>query len=189
MATSPISIHRPSSSSSPSFSSPSSLTPRLKHPQYTRPRVPFCWVCSQPLEEWIHRTCIVHGNEVICHVRCASRERLEIKPGERERLSMALAKLARSGNQEREAIIQCACRGERMAIGAVAAVFGPTLYAEAKAVLGERAREADIVLDDFFDSLCEVRTRFPPAHGRGVEWMKGIVRAIARVQITKGGQR
>jgi len=196
MATSRISLDRPaSSSSSPSFSPPplslpaAGQPPRLAHPEYARPRLSFCWVCSGRLVHWIHRTCLVHGNEVITHARCARKERLELKPGEQERLSMPIARIVLEGGLDAmEAIVQSACRGDRIAIGAVAAVFGPMLHDEARGVLGGDARQADLALDAFFASLCQGRTSFPPAPGRAVAWMKGIVRAIARRQVAKGGR-
>jgi Sigma-70 region 2 len=58
--------------------------------------------------------------------------------------------------------------------------FSPGLLAEAKAVLGpDFEDEAADVLQDFFLSLVEGRSRFAPERGRALPWMFGIVRAIA----------
>jgi DNA-directed RNA polymerase specialized sigma24 family protein len=73
-----------------------------------------------------------------------------------------------------------ASQGDRRAIGAIAVAFGPRLLDEAIEVLGRKfADQAADVLQDFFLSLCEGRTRFVPARGRALPWMFGIVRAAA----------
>jgi DNA-directed RNA polymerase specialized sigma24 family protein len=78
-------------------------------------------------------------------------------------------------------LVQRATRGDRRALGAIAIALSPTLLQEAREVLGEDfAQEAGDVLQDFFLMLLEGRSRFVPAHGRGLAWMCGIIRSMAR---------
>ncbi len=193
MATSrPSSIQcSPSTSSLQSPSTATSPEQRtIRHPQLARPRVRFCWVCSGALDGWMHRRCIVHGNEVITHVRCARTEHLELAPGEAERFAPALCKDARKSLLKADEIVQRACRGDRLAVAAIAAVYGPMLEGNVRSILGELPHhETDLVVDDFFDALIEGQNRFTPAPRRGIDWMRGIVRAMARVHlaVVKGG--
>jgi DNA-directed RNA polymerase specialized sigma24 family protein len=73
-----------------------------------------------------------------------------------------------------------ATRGDRRAIGAVAIAVSPTLLKEARGLLGDFKDEAGDVLQDFFVWMLEGQTRFTPARGRGLAWMCGIIRAMAR---------
>jgi DNA-directed RNA polymerase specialized sigma24 family protein len=73
-----------------------------------------------------------------------------------------------------------ASQGDRRAIAAVAIAFGPLLLREAKACLEGYEHEADDVLQDFFLSLLERRSRFGPARGRAIPWMCEAVQALAR---------
>jgi DNA-directed RNA polymerase specialized sigma24 family protein len=73
-----------------------------------------------------------------------------------------------------------ATHGDRRALGAIAIAISPTLLEEARQVLGEFAQEAGDVLQDFFVALLEGQSRFVPAHGRALEWMCGVIRAMAR---------
>ena len=73
-----------------------------------------------------------------------------------------------------------AFQGDRRAIGAIAIAFGPKLLKEAKACLEGYEHEADEVLQDFFLSLLERRSRFAPARGHAIPWMCEAVRALAR---------
>ncbi len=196
MATSRLpSIDRSPSSSSPlsrlaaGVPAPAPRRP-LRHPELARPRVRFCWVCSGALEGWMHRKCIAHGNEVIAHVRCARMDRLELAPGETDRFSPALCYDARKDSRRADEIIQAASRGDRLSVAAVAAVFGPMLEGNVFSILCDLPHhETDLVVDDFFGSLLAGENRFGPAPGRGVDWMRGIVRAMARVHlaVVKGG--
>jgi DNA-directed RNA polymerase specialized sigma24 family protein len=79
-----------------------------------------------------------------------------------------------------DALVMRASRGDRRAIGAIAVALGPRLLQEAPAVLGDFEQEAEDVLQDFCLSLVERQSRFTPAHGRAIPWMCGIVRAMAR---------
>jgi DNA-directed RNA polymerase specialized sigma24 family protein len=79
-----------------------------------------------------------------------------------------------------DGLVVKASHGDPRAVGAIAIAFGPRLLAEAKAVLGRSFdSEASDVLQDFFLSLVEGRTRFVPQRGRALPWMFGIVRAAA----------
>jgi hypothetical protein len=73
-----------------------------------------------------------------------------------------------------------AARGDAYAIGAIAIVFSPKLLQEARAELGDFAHDAGDVLNDFFTSLLEGRSRFAPDRRRAMPWMVGVVRAMAR---------
>jgi DNA-directed RNA polymerase specialized sigma24 family protein len=77
-------------------------------------------------------------------------------------------------------LVRRASQGDSRAIGAIAIAFGKMLLEEARAVMGDFAQEAEDVLQDFFVSLLERRSRFTPAHGRAIPWMCGLVRAMAR---------
>lgn len=80
-----------------------------------------------------------------------------------------------------DALVVAASQGNRRAIGAIAIAFGPRLLDEARKALGKSfADEAPDVVQDFFLSLCEGRSRFVPKRGRALPWMFGIVRATAR---------
>jgi DNA-directed RNA polymerase specialized sigma24 family protein len=82
---------------------------------------------------------------------------------------------------EFDELVRHAGAGDRRAIGAIAIAFGPKLLHEARAVLGQRfEEEADDVLQDFLAWMLEGPSRFPPAHGRAIPWMCGVVRAMAR---------
>jgi DNA-directed RNA polymerase specialized sigma24 family protein len=73
-----------------------------------------------------------------------------------------------------------ACQGDRRAIGAIAIAFGPMLLGQAKSCLRGYEDEAADVLQDFFLSLLERRSRFTPAQGHAIPWMCEAVRALAR---------
>jgi hypothetical protein len=73
-----------------------------------------------------------------------------------------------------------AARGDAYAIGAIAIAFGPKLLQEARAELGDFGHEAGDVLNDFFTSLLEGRSKFAPDKRRAMPWMVGVVRAMAR---------
>ncbi len=74
-----------------------------------------------------------------------------------------------------------AAAGDRKAIGAIAVKLRPRLLAEARAVLGSRFKhEAEDVVQDFFVALLERQSRFLPAQGHAMQWMCGLVRAMAR---------
>jgi DNA-directed RNA polymerase specialized sigma24 family protein len=79
-----------------------------------------------------------------------------------------------------EDLVLRASQGDRRAIGAIAIAFGPRLLEEAKACLEGYEHEADDVLQDFFLSLLERRSRFAPARGRAIPWMCEAVQALAR---------
>jgi DNA-directed RNA polymerase specialized sigma24 family protein len=81
---------------------------------------------------------------------------------------------------ELDDLVVRASQGDRRAIGAIAVAFGPQLLREARAALGPMEEDCDDVVQDFFLSLVEGRTRFVPERKRALEWMFGIVRAIAR---------
>jgi hypothetical protein len=89
----------------------------------------------------------------------------------------------RTHDQDRDEfdqLVVLACRGNRRAIGAIAAALGPTLLEEARTILGKFDQEAEDVLEDFLLCLVDRRLRFVPAHGRAMPWMCGIVHAIAQ---------
>jgi hypothetical protein len=73
-----------------------------------------------------------------------------------------------------------ACRGDSRAVSAIAIAIGPTLLAEARAVLAEFDQDAEEVLDDFLFRLLDGRLRFVPAHGRAMPWMCRMIHLIAR---------
>jgi DNA-directed RNA polymerase specialized sigma24 family protein len=73
-----------------------------------------------------------------------------------------------------------ASHGDKRALGAIAIALSPTLLEEARAVMGDFEQEAGDVLQDFFLTLAEGRSRFTPAHERAIAWMCGIIRAMAR---------
>jgi DNA-directed RNA polymerase specialized sigma24 family protein len=82
---------------------------------------------------------------------------------------------------EFDELVRRATHGDRRALGAIAIAVSPTLLEEARDVLGEDfAQEAGDVLQDFFLMLLEGRSRFVPAYGRGLAWMCGIIRSMAR---------
>ncbi len=69
---------------------------------------------------------------------------------------------------------------DRRSLTGVAITLGPTLLAEAAAVLGEHEEEAADVLQDFYVYLLEGRLRHAPADGAVMPWMCGLVRTIAQ---------
>ena len=73
-----------------------------------------------------------------------------------------------------------ATQGDRRAVGAIAAAFGPVLLREARAVLGPFKQDDEDVVQDFFLSLLDGRLRYVPPQGRAAEWMCGVVRAMAK---------
>jgi DNA-directed RNA polymerase specialized sigma24 family protein len=77
-------------------------------------------------------------------------------------------------------LVRRACAGDRHAVGAIAIALGPTLLADLRAWMGPWAQDADDVLHDFFVVLLEGTSRFPPARGRGLSWIRGVLRAMAR---------
>ncbi|MDP9000075.1 MAG: hypothetical protein M3O46_08190 [Myxococcota bacterium] len=79
-----------------------------------------------------------------------------------------------------DGLVTRATRGDRRALAAIAIALSPRLLEEARAVMGAHAQDAGDVLQEFFLMLLEGRTQFTPAHGRGIAWMCGIVRAMAR---------
>ena len=82
---------------------------------------------------------------------------------------------------EFDVLVMRATRGDRRALGALAIAFGPSLLGEARAVMGDFEHEAGDVLQDFFLSLLERRSRFTPESGRAVPWMRRVIRAMALV--------
>ncbi len=79
-----------------------------------------------------------------------------------------------------DALVVAAAHGDRRALGAIAVAFGPRLIGEAKAILGRFfEEEATDLVQDFFVSLLEGRSRFAPQRKRALPWMFGIVRAAA----------
>lgn len=74
-----------------------------------------------------------------------------------------------------------AAEGDRRAIGAIAIALGHELLAVARSIVKHR-EDAEDVLQDFFVVLCTGRAaRFPPAPGRGLEWMEGLLGRMARM--------
>jgi hypothetical protein len=73
-----------------------------------------------------------------------------------------------------------ASQEDRRSATAAAIAAGPTLLAEAAAVLGDFERESEDVLQDFLLYLLEGRLWHAPADGPVLPWMRGIVREIAR---------
>ena len=67
-------------------------------------------------------------------------------------------------------------------LSGVAIALGPTLLAEAAAVLGVYEEESADVLQDFFLLLLEGRLRFSPADGPALPWMCRGVRQLAKLR-------
>ena len=87
-----------------------------------------------------------------------------------------------SAEDDFNAMVYEASRGDTRAIGARAAAYYGRLLAEATDVLGMRHAEAEDVVEDFFLSLCEAKNRFLPRREDAIGWMIRIVRAIAQTR-------
>jgi DNA-directed RNA polymerase specialized sigma24 family protein len=82
---------------------------------------------------------------------------------------------------ELDDLVRAAATGDRGAIGAVAVAFGPTLLTIARRHAGRE--DAEDAVQDLFLSLVEGRAaRFPPAEGRAMAWLGGLVRSLARAR-------
>jgi len=79
-----------------------------------------------------------------------------------------------------DTLVMLASRGDRRAIGAIAAALGGELLKVARKALEGCEDEADDVIQDFLLSLVEERWPFNREQGGGQAWMFGIVRMIAR---------
>jgi hypothetical protein len=78
-------------------------------------------------------------------------------------------------------VIRYAASGDRLAVEVIARRFGEALLREARFELGrEFEDEASDVLQDFLVSLLEGRLEITPARGRAIQWMCGVIRAMAR---------
>ena len=82
---------------------------------------------------------------------------------------------------ELDELTRRATRGDRRAIGAIAAALGPHLLKEARRHMKGFEEEAEDVLQDFWVHLLEGRIPFEPAHGRALEWMCRILEIFAHV--------
>jgi DNA-directed RNA polymerase specialized sigma24 family protein len=97
---------------------------------------------------------------------------------------------SQSGASPRDAtklddLARAAALGDRQAIGTLAATYGPKLLAIARRHAGPE--DAEDAVQDLYLSLVEGRAaRFPPAEGRGLAWLGGLVRSLARSR-SRGG--
>ena len=86
----------------------------------------------------------------------------------------------RESQEEFDTLAMLASRGDRRAIGAIAAAMGSDLLNVARAALKGCEDEAGDVVQDFMVSLLEERWPFNREQGGGLTWMFGIVKMIAR---------
>jgi DNA-directed RNA polymerase specialized sigma24 family protein len=83
-------------------------------------------------------------------------------------------------------LITLAARGDRRAIGAIAIEAGPVLLRLARQEI-RHPQDGEDLLQDLYVHLLEGRAaRFPPAKGRGLTWLQGLVRAMARSRRREG---
>jgi DNA-directed RNA polymerase specialized sigma24 family protein len=83
-------------------------------------------------------------------------------------------------------LITLAARGDRRAIGAIAIQIGPVLLRLARQEI-RHPQDGEDLLQDLYVHLLEGRAaRFPPARGRGLSWLEGLVRAMARSRRREG---
>ncbi|HEY2515785.1 MAG TPA: hypothetical protein VGI39_33175 [Polyangiaceae bacterium] len=73
-----------------------------------------------------------------------------------------------------------ACDGDRRALGTIAIAFGGVLTDEARTELASPGAAAGECVCALFDGIAEGRLRFDPARERALDWMKGVVRELAR---------
>jgi DNA-directed RNA polymerase specialized sigma24 family protein len=84
--------------------------------------------------------------------------------------------------QDLNDLVADAARGDRRAIGAIAIAFGPVLLKIAREELRSEEDAEDLV-QDVYALLLEGRAaNFLPRKGRGLSWLRGLVRATARTQ-------
>ena len=86
----------------------------------------------------------------------------------------------RQSQDEFDTLVMLASRGDRRAIGAIAAAMGGDLLKVARAALKGVEDEAGDVVQDFMLALLEERWPFNREQGGGQTWMFGIVKMIAR---------
>ena len=78
-------------------------------------------------------------------------------------------------------LVEKAVGGDRRAIGAIAIALGPTLLKEARRALRKgHKHEAGDVLQRFFLAMVEGTMVFRGKRGKGLSWMKRVVRRGAR---------
>jgi DNA-directed RNA polymerase specialized sigma24 family protein len=79
-------------------------------------------------------------------------------------------------------LVHRAAEGDARAIGVIAIGMGPALLACARSVVQHREDAEDLV-QDFYELLLTGRAaRFPPRPGRGLDWLEGLIRSMARVR-------
>ena len=79
-------------------------------------------------------------------------------------------------------LVHRAAEGDTRAIGVIAIGMGPALLACARSVVQHR-EDAEDLLQDFYEILLTGRAaRFPPKPGRGLDWLEGLMRSMARVR-------
>jgi DNA-directed RNA polymerase specialized sigma24 family protein len=86
----------------------------------------------------------------------------------------------RESQDEFDTLVMLASRGDRRAIGAIAAAMGGDILKVARAALKGCEDEAGDVVQDFMLALLEQRWPFNREQGGGLTWMFGIVKMIAR---------
>ena len=85
----------------------------------------------------------------------------------------------------RDDLVARALRGDPSAVEAVARTHGPMLLLEAERVLGAAFKqESEDVVQDLFVSMLEGRIDVLPVKGRAIEWIRGVVRAVARKRLS-----
>jgi len=89
-----------------------------------------------------------------------------------------------------DALVRNATRGDRLAIGAIAIVFGGFLIDEARTALGPRYEQAaGDVVQDFYLGLVEGQFTFPEVHGAAQPWMRRAIRSLAAETAYELGHR
>lgn len=81
---------------------------------------------------------------------------------------------------EFDALVANACRGDHRAAAAIEIAFRESLVRAARAEMGEFAQDAEDVVQDFFVFLLEGESPFLPQQGRAIAWLHEIVRTLAR---------